>query len=395
MGIYLQTRSDGSTYGTLVIDRVVRGKRLKLTTGTTDKRTARKMNEVIDSLLDRGMDSRVIDLAEKRISIRQLYELDQKGTLYNPQLDPGTVQPLRPTLDAWIASYPKWSVKNRQANKEFVSTMFKKLGSNYTNATIDDVPKILREYHDLCETEDHPRVFNLVRACLQRFVRLKFGKSSALSAKVADVEKLADRPKNPQTAKTPAQIDRLCKALLPKFSGMVWTMCTTGVGFDEYGKMTPRDDLKNKRIYVEGTKLDRKDRRRRREVPFIYAPQPRTGSERHFNKVLKAQCKKLRMTPITAYAFRKCYSNWLGEAGVPEWRVEMYMGHMPTSQTKQYQATEVWTWLNADADLFRKWLASEKEKAKAAEKAKAKESKKDKATAAKKEKKTATPSTAS
>lgn len=362
MGIYLQKRQDGTTYGSLVIDRIISGKRLKLSTGSKDKKTVRKMNDLIDTLIDRGMDSHLRNLINKKVTIRYLYDLDLKGQLNNPFHDPELIQPLIPTLNDWTSSYKDWSDKTRQTNREFLDTMFRKLEGKIHNPTIEDTPKVLRLYRDLCEKNDHPRVFNLVRSSIQRFVRMRFGKSSTLFTQISDVQKLADRPKNPQTSKTPGQIEKLTRSLPEKYRGMVWTMVTTGVGWDEYGKLTPRDDMKNPRIYIEGTKMDKSDKRRRREVPLVYSPTPRLGSERQFRKVLKTSSTKLKMENVRVYTFRKCYSNWLVESGVPQWRVEMYMGHLPQSQTQKYQTTEVYQWLKEDGERLRQWIDQERKK---------------------------------
>ena len=107
--------------------------------------------------------------------------------------------------------------------------------------------------------------------------------------------------------------------------------------------------------------MDHKDGRRRREVPFVYPPTARVGSERQFRKILKATAETLRMENLNVYTFRKCYANWLVESGTPQWRVEMYMGHLPQSQTQKYQTTEVWRWLKEDGERLHKWL-SEKRK---------------------------------
>lgn len=356
MGIYFQTRPNGTPYGTLVIDRVINGKRLKITTGSKDKKTVRRMDDLITDLKDRGMDSHLRHLVEGKVSIRQLFEMDQKGTLYNPHLNPEVVQPLRDTLDDWVKSYKGWTEKTRKGNSELLRTMFDRVGKEFPSPSIEDIPKVLRKYRDLCESNDTPRTFNILRSVFQRFVKLKFGRSSDLYVLVGDVEKIPDRPKNPQTSKTPGQIERLVRSLPEKYRGMVWTMCTTGVGWTEYGQLTTRADIKNPRVNIEGTKTDKKDERRRREVPLVYSPTPRVGSEKQFRKVLKSVSKKLRIENIGIYTFRKCYSNWLVESGVPQWRVEMYMGHLPRSQTQKYQTTDTWRWLVEDAETLRLYL---------------------------------------
>jgi integrase len=356
VGIYFQTRPNGTPYGTLVIDRVIDGKRLKITTGSKDKKTARRMDDLITDLKDRGMDSHLRHLVEGKVSIRQLFEMDQKGTLYNPHLNPEVVQPLREVLDDWVQSYKGWTEKTRKGNSELLRTMFDRVGKEFPSPSIEEIPKVLRRYRDLCESNDTPRTFNIIRSVFQRFVKLRFGRTSDLYVLVGDVEKIPDRPKNPQTSKTPGQIDRLVRSLPEKYRGMVWTMCTTGVGWSEYGQMTSRSDLKNPRIFIEGTKTDKKDERRKREVPLVYSPTPRVGSEKQFRKVLSTVSKKLKMDNVRIYTFRKCYSNWMVESGVPQWRVEMYMGHLPRSQTQKYQTTETYVWLNEDSERLKKYL---------------------------------------
>ena len=360
MGIYLQRRKDGSTYGTLVIDRSIKGTRIKLSTGTKDLRTARRMNDVIDQILDFALDHHLRNLISKKVTLRQLYELQQTGKLNNRFHDPETLQSLEPALGNWMAAYKNWNDKTRQTNQELLATMYRRVSAAFPNPTLEDIPLLLRHYRDFCEQSESPRTYNLVRSVFFRFVRLRNGKQSELYQKLSDIEKLSDKPKKPQTAKPPAQIERLTRALPDKYRGMVWTMCTTGVGWTEYGQMTVRAELKNPRIYIEGTKMDRKDERRRREVPLIYPPSPRVGSERAFRKAITEASKKTRLTNVRIYTFRKCYANWLVEAGVPQWRVEMYMGHLAQSQTQKYQTTEVFIWLSEDATKMRDWLEQQR-----------------------------------
>ena len=360
MGIYFQLRPNGKPYGTLVIDRIINGKRLKIVTGSKDLKTVRRMDDLIDQLIDWGLQNHIRNLIEKKITIGQLYELNQRGVLQNPFHDPEVVQPLKPSLDGWVDTYKDWSDKTRKGNKELLSTMYHRVESIFPNPTIEDIPKVLRSYREVCEKNDTPRPFNLVRSVFHRYVRLKFGKNSDLYSLVGDVEKIPDRPKNPQTAKTPGQIETLCRSLPEKFRGMVWTMCTTGVGWKEYGQMSVRPDIKNPRIYIEGTKMDKKDERRKREVPLVLSPTPRVGSEYQFRKVIRTVSKTLKMENVRIYTFRKCYSNWLVESGVPQWRVGMYMGHLPQSQTQQYQVTEIWRWLVEDGERLRTYIESKK-----------------------------------
>jgi integrase len=81
-----------------------------------------------------------------------------------------------------------------------------------------------------------------------------------------------------------------------------------------------------------------------------------------FQRVIKETSVSLGMDPVLPYTFRKCYSNWLMESGIPQWRVEMYMGHSPRSMTLRYQRTDVWGWLKEDGEKLRKWIDEERTK---------------------------------
>lgn len=360
MGIYLQKRKDGSTYGTYVVDRVIKGHRLKLTTGTQDLRTATRMDDVIRLILDSGLDFHLKHLKERKVTLRQLYDLQQKGQLLNRFHNPEAAQPLEPALSKWIATYKGYSKGTRKGNTEFLGTMYKKLGAQFAKPLMEDIPKMLRKYRDICETRDRARTFNLTRAIFFRFLKLKMGKQSELHQQATDIEKLPDKPKNPQTAKTPEEIETLTAALRDKYRGMVWTMCTTGVGWLEYGQMTVNASAKPPHVHIAGTKMDRKDARRRRMVPFVLPTSSRVGSEKNFRKVLVATANKLGLNGTNIYTFRKCYANWLLEAGVPQWRIEMYMGHQPQNQTQKYQMTEVSNWLKDDAECLRSWIKAKR-----------------------------------
>jgi len=126
--------------------------------------------------------------------------------------------------------------------------------------------------------------------------------------------------------------------------------------------MTASVDIKNPRVIIAGTKMDKKDGRRRREVPLVFPPTPRTGSNEALVYNLKAAEAKARIGRIRPYTFRKCYSVWARECGVPEWRVEMYMGHAAKSMTAKYQTTEIWGWLREDGKKIREYIDTERRK---------------------------------
>jgi integrase len=85
-----------------------------------------------------------------------------------------------------------------------------------------------------------------------------------------------------------------------------------------------------------------------------------TTGTKDLRKALTDTSRKLRLDNVRIYTFRKCYANWLVESGIPQWRVEMYMGHLAQTQTQKYQTTEVFRWLAEDAEKMRSWLATQR-----------------------------------
>ena len=362
MTVYLQTTAAGRSYGTYQIDKVVKGKRIKVTTGTKDKRVAREMENVLDDLKNLGLDEKLDAFVQKKINIRQLYQQKLNGTLFQPAADPIYATPLKPALDEWVKTYRNWSEGSRKNNQHLIKALYKRLPADLADPLIADIPRVLRFYSEYAEAQNIPRVYNLARAVISRFVSKKFGTLPQIWREIKDVKNLPNTLKDPLRARTPAQIEKLCRILKPKYREMVWTMCSTGVGWDEYGKMTASVDIKNPRVTIAGTKMDKKDGRRRREVPLVFPPTPRTGSNEALVYNLKAAEAKARIGRIRPYTFRKCYSVWARECGVPDWRVEMYMGHAAKSMTAKYQTTEIWGWLRDDGKKLREYIDTERRK---------------------------------
>jgi integrase len=370
MSIYRNRDKQGKEYGGWILERTLLPRRnIKIFTGKTEKGTVKKMDSMVDDLRSSGRDDilqSILDDPYPSEKFKQYFVVYLKGQLLNPHTNLETVKPLREPLETWMKTWKGWNDKTRKDMTEKMNVMFRLVGKDFPNPTIEDIPALLRQYKSICDQKDTPYIFRHVKSCFQRFVREKYGKSSDIFQKISDVEVLPiyKTSSNPSlSAKTPEQIDRLTKVLPPEYRQMVWTMCTLGVGWKEYQSYVVRDDIKTKRVIIEGTKMDRKDKRRRREVPYILPPHPPTCSEKWFYKILKRYGKKVRMD-VTVYSFRHSYSLWLRESGVPDWRVSMYMGHQPKTQTQSYQRSEVWKWLLEDGEKVRRYIDERLSKAK-------------------------------
>ena len=369
MTIY-RDKKNGQEYGTYKIERVVLGTRLRLTTTTKDQRVARQIEDMLLEIKDYGRTDlldRMVRSKNKSRTLMEFWTLHKRNKLFthDPEKELHNSLPLREELLKWMRTHSGWNEKTRKDFNEKISTLFSRTQTLFPNPSLEDSPKVLREYRRQCEDRGSHSTFIHVRSVFLRFFRSQYGKSHDLSIRVTDVETLSKPhtdPSGTKGSKTVEQIEKLSKVLPPKYRQMLWTICTLGVGWKEYESIEVRDDIKYKRVYVVGTKMDKKDKRRRREVPYVLPPHGPVCTERTFRKVLKEYGKKVRV-PITTYSLRHSYARWMEECGVPRWRVQMYMGHQPKTQTQKYQTTEVWRWLIEDAEVMRKWLATQREKA--------------------------------
>jgi integrase len=292
--------------------------------------------------------------------MRDFHLLYKKNLLFTHNTDKELqmVTPLRDDLLEWMRTYKDWSEKTRKDFTEKVTVLFRRTQNKFPNPTHGDIQSLLQEYRKQCEERNSPSTFRHVKNVFSRFVKSRYGKSHDLYLQLSDVESLRNPTPDSsgtRSSKSVEQIERLSKVLPSKYRPMLWTMCTLGVGWKEYESIEIKDDIKHKRVYVVGTKMDKKDRRRRREVPYVIPPHPPICTEKNFYKVLKQFGKKVRLD-ITTYSLRHSYSRWMEECGVPRWRVQMYMGHLPKNQTEQYQRGELWNHLVEDGEKLRKYI---------------------------------------
>ena len=60
---------------------------------------------------------------------------------------------------------------------------------------------------------------------------------------------------------------------------------------------------------------------------------------------------------VQPYDLRRTYSHWMEEAGIPQSRIEYYMGHAPSSQTAGYQRHNVEPYIREDGGRIEGYLA--------------------------------------
>ncbi len=363
-----RSRSDR---GTLAWDRVIRGVgRFRTASGTNNPKVFKKLDAMIDGLLDQGR----LDLVRAmkatkgvppKLTPMQVYDAYRLGELDRlPTVD--QLIPLRGALETFATNY-ECSAKHRESLWTFHGYVDTHAPAGATVPALPDVLKALRGV--LVET---PRQFNVMRSVAQAFVRSHYGKGSKLWLAVAQVATLKVTPKvikHPATvaemltltAKLPTTIWRHWKQEPCDFAGMAWTLATTGMRtVVEYFDA----EWERKSGFVEvGT--GKKDKAVRR-VPLIREPVEAQCDYQAFADAIHTATDG-QMTP---YDLRRTYANWLEAAEIPRTRRILYLGHGALDITGRYEWHEVKAFLAEDAEKVKLWLDAEIKKAEAAKKPK-------------------------
>lgn len=352
--------------GTLVIDKIIKGVgRIRLASGTKDKRVFKLVVAMFDGLRDQGRLDLITAIRTRKLTPLQVYSAYRLGELERlPTVD--QLIPLVPALATFAEEY-ECSDKHRQSLWTTQRYIEKHVATDATVPVLPDVVRTLR-----VELKDTPRMFNVVRSVAMAFARSTFGKGSKLWLAIAQTEPLKVTPsrvKHPAsvaellsiTSLLPTEMQRDGKTVPVDFAGMVWTLALTGMRTDvEYFDR----EWSVKSGYVEiGT--GKKDKAVRR-VPLVRAPVAPGSAYKAFREALHAVTKG-QMTP---YDLRRTYANWLEAAGVPRTRRFIYMGHGQVDITGRYEWHEVKAFLAEDGAKVTAWLDAEIAKATAAAKPK-------------------------
>jgi hypothetical protein len=328
---------------TLRIDRSFRGVgRIARATGTTDPGMRRKINRMLDALVDDGRLDIMRALRDGDLEFLQVYDAFRRRALHELPVAE-TMARIADAMKQWIESllvprdYSAKHVESLETSRRYFERADPK-------ATLADLPRILEELRESLGRR-HPRSFNLARSAAQTFVRSTLKKSHPLYLRVAAVE---PRKLGKTTKRTPLTLDQM-NAFFPSpdadwLDGIAWGMATTGMHAAEYwGRWNVLAD----RVHVDGTKRGG----RVRDVPLVKAPAVPKYNRRKFEDDLRE-----RTRAITVYDLRRTYANWMESAGIPRTRRRLYMGHGAKDVTDLYEHHEVAAFLAEDAAKLRGFL---------------------------------------
>lgn len=352
--------------GTLAFDRMIRGVgRFRCASGTKDKKVFRRLDDMLNGLIDQGRLDLIDAMKSRKLSMMQVYNAYRLGELDRlPSVD--QLIPLRAALETFAESH-ECSERHRESLWTFHAHVDRIAPAGAAVPALPDVLKAMRG-----EMAGTPRAFNLRRSVAQAFVRSRYGKGSKLWLAVAQVAPLKVSPKRIKHPATVAELVGITEQLPTTiwrdgvegpcdFAGMAWTLATTGMRtIVEYFNV----EWDEKAGYIEvGT--GKKDKAVRR-IPLIREPVIPDCDYQVFADAFRVASSG-QMTP---YDLRRTYANWLEAAGVPRTRRMIYMGHGAVDITGRYEWHDVKAFLAEDAEKVKGWLDGEIKKAEAAKKPK-------------------------
>lgn len=318
-----------------------------MTSGTNNRNIYNGILTMMDDLQERGRldDLKAIQL--KHISPLEAYNKWKDGKLVGIG-SVALVKDLDKAMTEWVENY-RCAETTRVGYKFNVRHLVK---TAKRKATVADLPDTLRKYRAHCISRDTLRQFNHARVTSLAFARDQYGKNSELWRLISDIDMVdyrKNRMNNPLTVK---EVVDLTSQMKPEFAEMVWTMCTTGMGFKEY---LDGFTVKSEHIIIHGEK---NDNRHNRVVPIIRTPAPRVLQYKRFREVIQVVRKD-----VTPYDFRRTYAVWLEEAGILKSHRDAYMGHTANRMSDLYLVQDVTKYLKQDAKLMKDYI-EKKQKAK-------------------------------
>lgn len=328
--------------GTIVLDRILRGVgRIKKATGTHDRRTARRLNEMLTSLHGAGRLDVLEQIRDGNLHLLQAYRHYRTGH-WDDIPTAQHLQPLGPTLADWAESYP-CSDKHRESMQRSFQAIS---GATHKAATVNDLPAALVRFRKRCMKAGHARTFNLARSAAQAFLRSTAGRHDRLWLAVATVEPLPVTPRFTAHPQTVNDARAIAERLGKKAGPMWWTLCTTGMNPKEY--FEDGFDVRDERILIRG----RKRQGRNRFVPLVAVPVRPMLTRWGFRQALRRLSHG-----VTPRDGRTTYANWLEAAGIPRTRRRLYLGHGARDVTDLYEQHDVVAFLAADGAKIRALLA--------------------------------------
>jgi hypothetical protein len=312
---------------------------IRVLSGTYDAKVLRKLKDMLHALHETGRDDLVNAIArgpkKGGMTVLQVYNHYK----FNRLEDLPHADELPRYADVWPRMLHELDFSDD--HRASLAGYYTRLGRLMPdNSTIGAIVPALQEYRATHRTK--PRSFEYAQNAAARLVKYALTRRHRLYMEVRDVEGMKRVKKRLPKPLSPAQLHDLVKALPEPWSGMVWTLATTGMLPKEYAGRWEREGMG---VRIHGGKTGGRDRL----VPLVSALHPCQGTR----AMLYLRMKKYGWIPKD---LRTTYANLMVEAGIPRPRRRQYLGHEAEDVTAVYERMEVDRFLLEDAEKMRALL---------------------------------------
>lgn len=321
--------------------------RLKLSSGTSDLATFKRINAMLTMLEQKGRLDILRAIAAKIVAPLDVYDRYRTNRLDKlPTVE--TVIPLWPALEAFRAEQP--GADARDSWRGSINAL-RRIGPS--DPTVADVPAILTHYRKLAAKAETASMFNNARKNCQAYLRVTLGADHPL---YVTTRAIAPLPTNRQASRpfTRATLPPFLNAMALAYGGA--TACTAhGLAFsgmrpvEYWGGQWTIDGAGETATVV--TAKQRNGKVKIRRVPLVQPIAPPGCSRYSFEK---------RMRKVTQdhelYDLRRTFMHLMEQAGIPRSRRMAYLGHGPADVSALYEEHEVLEYLAQDRRKLHDYL---------------------------------------
>lgn len=325
-----------------MIDRQFAGiGRVRRASGTVDPIEYRQINELLTLLFRRRRLDHLAAIRDGLAHPLELWLQVQRHGLTSLD-DLPLPQDLKPIAEPWTA----WVAGTRRPNtRRMYAQAWRYLERHLPEgATITDLAAALLALR--AEQRDKAATFNRTRASVQAFVRFTAGTKHPAYLALEGIQKLKENAER-REGLTIAQAIAIRDVLAPDAGAIWWHLVTTGMRVGElYMQQGATWSADATTVTVAGTKT----RNASRVLPRLAELVPPAIPLRRLRSLLRTH-------GVTPHIGRYTFKVFAEDAGLPENRVEQYMGRSPRGMSGLYSRVELASWVAQDRPVLLAYLA--------------------------------------
>jgi hypothetical protein len=352
--------------GTIPIDVSFKGVgRIRVSSGTTDEQTYVDIRQMLDELYNHANIATLKAIQSK--SVKPLLVLAQtKNRGIKTSITEDLSRPILTALAEWLETTPSLKDATKKSYRGQIDSFAQVVTASDTMEVLVDR---LKSYRKLKQRQQFHDTFNKTRAALMSFVKAEFGKTSQLYFELSAVENLKRlRNKNNQFGLEVSDVVALTEGAPKDISAMVWSMASTGLRSYEYLQdegvtwkaekvKDPIANVSTESVYVDKPNPGHGNKGQSRWTlnPFPSELVKPSVAYRQFNRYLK-KLQPVIGRKVSLTTFRHSFVHWCQLAGIPNERIEVYLGHKHKGTIGIYMGYKEHAYMSEDNAKLRSYI---------------------------------------